>query len=471
MSVHNTRHGYEGISLMLEGKKNIFFIGIGGISMSSLAHISHEQGYRVGGSDRSESALTRKLSDEGIEIFYSHSEDNIRGYDLAVYTVAISEENPEYKYAKENGIPTVSRADYLGYIMRAYKTRIGVSGAHGKSTCTSMLAHTFMCAKMNPTVVSGAVLDEMGGAYRVGGDEHFIFEACEYMDNFLSFYPSISVILNVEYDHSDYFKDINQTYESFRGFARLSTECEGGVCVYNADDEKTRISVAGSGAHLVSFGIESESDYRAENISYAGGRASFDIICRGECAAHVSLTVVGRHNIYNALAAFAVCDICSADRRLAAEGISSFGGCKRRMEYKGTLNGAEVYEDYAHHPTELSASIKSIRDFSGKRVVAVFQPHTYSRTHELYSDFVSSLSLADEVIMADIYSARETDTYGVSSAQMAHSIGERAVFIDSFEGICKYLRENVKEDSVLLIMGAGDIGKVSEMLVACEQYT
>ncbi len=468
MSVQNTRHGYEGISRMLKGKKNIFFIGIGGISMSSLAHISHEQGYKVGGSDRSESALTRMLEGEGIEVFYTHSEENVQGYDLAVYTVAISEENPEYKYAREHGIPTVSRADYLGYIMRGYKNRIGISGAHGKSTCTSMLAHTFIHASMNPTVVSGAVLDEMGGAYRVGGEEHFIFEACEYMDNFLSFYPSISVVLNVEYDHSDYFKNIHQTYASFAAFANLSSQAESGVCIYNRDDEKTCKSVWESSASLVSFGIEGEADYRAQNIAYGEGHASFDVAHAGECVAHISLTVAGKHNIYNALAAFAVADICGADRTLAAEGISSFGGCKRRMEYKGELNGAAVYEDYAHHPTELAASISSARDFSHKRVVAVFQPHTYSRTAELYSDFVRALSMADEVIMADIYSARETNTYGVSSKQMASSIGECALYIGSFDGICAYLKEHINADTVLLIMGAGDICKVSDMLTKCE---
>ncbi len=466
MSVQNTRYGYEGICRLLEGKKNIFFIGIGGISMSSLAHISHENGYRVGGSDRSESALTKKLSGEGIEIFYSHSEENIRGYDLAVYTVAISEDNPEYRYAKENSIPAVSRADYLGYIMHGYKNRIGISGAHGKSTATSMLAHTFIEAEQNPTVVSGAVLDEMGGAYRVGTDEHFIFEACEYMDNFLSFYPSISVILNVEYDHSDYFSSIKDTYASFAAFAELSGKVDG-VCVYNGDDEKTSISIKDTDCPKISFGIESECDYRAENIVYTGGHASFDIVHGGECVGKIQLTVAGKHNIYNALAAFCVSDLCGIDRERAALGISSFGGCKRRMEYKGTLNGADVYEDYAHHPTELRASINSARDFSGKRVISVFQPHTYSRTHELYSDFAEALSLADEVIMADIYSARETNTYGVSSEAMAAAIGDKAMYIDSFEGICEYLKGHADRECVVLIMGAGDICKVSGMLF-CE---
>lgn len=450
---------------MLDGKNNIFFIGIGGISMSSLAHISHEAGYRVGGSDRSESALTRMLSDEGVDIRYAHAPENLAGYDLAVYTVAISEDNPEYVYAKEHAIPLVSRADYLGYIMYKYKNRIGISGAHGKSTCTSMLAHAFMHAKADPTVVSGAVLDEMGGAYRIGGDEHFIFEACEYMDNFLSFYPSIAVILNVEYDHSDYFANIEQTYASFASYASLTNAAEGGACVYNADDEKTRRSLSDSKAKLVSFGIECDADYRAENIVYTCGHADFDITKHGERVVHITLTVPGKHNIYNALAAFAVCDICGIDTKTAGEGISSFGGCKRRMEYKGKVCGASLYEDYAHHPTELKASITSARDFSGKRVISVFQPHTYSRTAELYGDFVCALSESDAVVMADIYSARETNTYGVSSEQIARDIGEKAVYIDSFEGICEYVREHAGEDCVVLIMGAGDIGKVSGMLV------
>jgi len=465
MSVQNTRYGALGIEGMLDGKRNIFFIGIGGISMSSLAHISHTQGYRVGGSDRSESSLTRMLSEEGVSVHYKHEGENLAGYDLAVYTVAISEDNPEYRYAKEHGIPLVSRADYLGYIMYKYKNRIGISGAHGKSTCTSMLAHAFMYAQADPTVVSGAVLDEMGGAYRIGGEEHFIFEACEYMDNFLSFYPSIAVILNVEYDHSDYFADIEQTYASFSSYASLTKEADGGVCVYNADDEKACRSVSGSGAALVSFGIEGDADYRAENIRYSGGHADFDIAKHGQRAAHITLTVPGKHNIYNALAAFAVCDICGLDAKSAGEGISGFGGCKRRMEYKGKVRGASLYEDYAHHPTELKASITSARDFSGKRVISVFQPHTYSRTAELYEDFVAALSESDMVVKADIYSARETNTYGVSSEQMARDIGERAVYIDSFEGICEYVCEHAHEECVILIMGAGDIGKVSDMLI------
>ncbi len=464
MSVQNTRYGAKGIAALIENKKKIFFIGIGGISMSSLAHISHRNGYEVAGSDRSESAILKKLESEGVQIFYSHSAENVLGYDLVVYTVAISEDNPEYVAARENGIPTVSRADYLGYIMNGYKNRIGVSGAHGKSTCTSMLAHTFMYAGEDPTVVSGAVLDEMGGAYRNGCAEHFIFEACEYMDNFLSFCPSIAVVLNVEYDHSDYFADIEQTYASFSRFASLTRESEGGVCIYNADDEKTRKSVLDSGALLVSFGIESDADYTAKNIEYKDGRASFDIASREGVLSRVSLTVVGRHNIYNALAAFVVCELCGVDRVSAASGIGSFGGCKRRMEYKGKLKGAEVYEDYAHHPTELRASITSARDFSKKRVVAVFQPHTYSRTSELYDDFVSALGEADRVIMADIYSAREVNTYGVSSEQMAADIGASATYLSSFAEICEHLRATVGEDEVLLVMGAGDIGKLSGML-------
>ena len=463
MSVKNTRLGAEGIAAALQGKKNIFFIGIGGISMSSLAHISHTSGYNVGGSDRTESAITRKLSEEGVRVFYKHDAKNVEGYDLCVYTVAISEDNPEYVYAKEHGIPLVSRADYLGYIMHGYKNRIGISGAHGKSTCTSMLAHTFIYAEKDPTVVSGAVLDEMGGAYRIGGEEHFIFEACEYMDNFLSFYPSISVVLNVEYDHSDYFSDIDQTYASFRAYAALSSRADG-VCVYNADDEKTRRSVCDSGAVLWGFGIETDAEYTAKNIEYKDGHAHFDVYAHGELAVRINMSVPGRHNIYNALAAFAVCDICGLDAKTAGAGIGSFGGCKRRMEYKGEVCGARVYEDYAHHPTELLASIKSARDFSKKKVMCVFQPHTYSRTYELYEDFVQALSASDSVIMADIYSARETNTYGVSSEQLAIDIGERAVYIDSFSGICEYIKDTLDESYVLLVMGAGDIYKVCDML-------
>ena len=465
MSVKNTRLGAEGISRILSDKKHIFFIGIGGISMSSLAHISHRAGFSVRGSDRSESALTRMLEAEGIAISYSHDKDNVKGADLVVYTVAISEDNPEYTEAKRLGIPTVSRADYLGYIMADYKARIGISGAHGKSTCTSMTAHAFIHAKADPTVVSGAVLDEMGGAYRLGGKESFIFEACEYMDNFLSFYPNVAVILNVEFDHSDYFENIEQTYRSFSSFASIAGDADG-VCIYNADDEKTRISLCDAKCERIGYGIESECEYQAKNIKYEGGLASFDIYEGGKYSAHTTLSVPGRHNVYNALASFAVCRRCGIDADAAAEGIGSFCGCKRRMELRGEVSGAYVYEDYAHHPTELEASIKAAREMTGRRVISIFQPHTYSRTHELYDGFISALSLSDEVIMADIYSARETDTLGVSSEQMARDIGERAVYLDSFEKITDYVKRRADKDTVVLVMGAGDIGKVAGMLVS-----
>jgi UDP-N-acetylmuramate--alanine ligase len=272
MATPNTHYGAENIGLMLEGCKSIYFIGIGGINMSSLAHISRLRGYRVGGSDREQTTLTERLKAEGIEIFYSHDSENMESYDAVVYTVAISPENPEYMRAIEKGIPCISRADYLGYIMLKYENRIGVSGMHGKSTCTSMCATVFMEGAGDPTVLSGAELDAMGGAYRIGHSENFIFEACEYMDSFLDFNPSTAIILNIELDHVDYFSSIDQVCYSYSRFASITGE--GGTVIANADDEYIPVALEGYAGKIITFGIITKSaDYTAINIRYPEGFA------------------------------------------------------------------------------------------------------------------------------------------------------------------------------------------------------
>lgn len=461
MSLVNTFFGPERISEMLRDCKNIFFIGIGGIHMSSLAHIAHLAGYNVSGSDKVCSSVTKKLEKEGIKIIYKHKYESPANCDIVVYTVAIAPDNPEYVYAREHNIPCVSRADFLGWIMSPYKNRIGISGAHGKSTCTSMLARAFIAANADPTVVSGAETEELGGAYRIGGRESIIFEACEYMDNFLCFVPSASVILNVEYDHSDYFKDIAQTRRSFTSYANLAA---GGIAVINADDVNTRIIKPDIKVKTVSFGIDSPADYTAAEIREQNGFFAFDIFCRGKKAAHIDLSVPGRHNIYNALASFSVCDSLGLDRDKCAKALSTFTGAKRRMEKIGTLNGAPVYDDYAHHPTEITASLKSARALTKGRVYCVFQSHTYSRTHELFDGFASSLSLADRVVVADIYAARETNVSGVTPQRLAAAIGEKAVYGGPFEAIAKRVEEEISENDLLVIMGAGDICKIEDMM-------
>ena len=470
MSIANTHFGAEGIKKLLDGCRSIFFIGIGGINMSSLAHISHVRGYKVGGSDRTCTALTERLAGEGIEIKLGHSADNMIGYDAVVYTVAISEDNPELVYAKEHDLPCISRADFLGYIMTGYSHRIGVSGMHGKSTCTSMLAHVFMDSDADPTVMSGAELSEMGGAYRIGRSENFIFEACEYMDSFLSFYPSIAIVLNIEMDHVDYFHSMEQINASFAAFMdRTLLSDDDRRAVLNFDDDNVRMLAENFAGEVVSFGVNSTSAaYRACNIRYPRGRAEFDVLYEGVFAAHIKLSVPGEHNVYNALAAFAAAHSLGLDVDGIVKGLGSFVGAKRRMELKGKLRGADVYDDYGHHPTEVSSTLAGVAKMGYERVWCVYQPHTYSRTAELIEDFARAFDHADRVVLADIYAARETNTYGVTSARLASLIGEKAEYIDSFEKISAHLRANVEEGDVVIIMGAGDIYKVFSHLELCD---
>ena len=460
MATPNTHYGVENIHLMLKTCKSIYFIGIGGINMSSLAHISRLRGYRVGGSDREKTALTERLKAEGIEIYYGHRAENMESYDAVVYTVAISPDNPEYARALERGIPCISRADYLGYLMLGYDNRIGVSGMHGKSTCTSMCATVFMEGEGDPTVLSGAELEAMGGAYRIGHSENFIFEACEYMDSFLDFNPSTAIILNIELDHVDYFKDIDQVCRSYSKFADITGK--GGRVIANIDNEYVPTVLEDYEGEVVSFGVLTKSaDYTAINIRYPHGCADFDVMYKGEFVAHVKLSVTGEHNVYNALAAFAAAHLSGLDPEKIARGLARFHGAKRRMEYKGKVNGALVYDDYGHHPTEVATTLDGVakRD-DVERLFCVFQPHTYTRTYALMDDFASSFDSVDGVYVADIYPARETDDLGISGKTLAIRIGEKAEYISGFENLAKEIHSTLTEGDVLVVMGAGDIYKL-----------
>lgn len=463
MATPNTHFGAKNIDLMLKKCNSIYFIGIGGINMSSLAHISHLRGYKTGGSDREKTALTERLREEGIEIFYGHSAENVDGYDAVVYTVAISPDNPEYVRAQERGIPCISRADYLGYLMLGYKNRIGVSGMHGKSTCTSMCATVFMEGEGDPTVLSGAELDAMGGAYRIGNSENFIFEACEYMDSFLDFNPSMAIILNIEMDHVDYFKSMEQICDSYAKFADITGE--GGTVIANADNEYIPVALAGYRGKVVTFGVSSGSaDYTAINIRYPDGFGEFDVMYRGEFLAHVKLSVTGEHNIYNALAAFAAGHISGLDPEKIALGLTRFKGAKRRMEFKGTVNGALVFDDYGHHPTEVASTLAGVAKRDLSRLFCVFQPHTYSRTYTLMEEFATAFDAAEQIIIADIYPARETDDLGISGETLAIRIGEKAIYISGFENIANELNSLLYPGDILIVMGAGDIYKVFDYL-------
>ena len=463
MALENTHYGARLIEQRLKGCHSLFFIGIGGISMSSLAQISLLEGYRVGGSDRNDNSQTKHLAALGAEIFRGHAAEHLTGYDAVIYTVAIGEDNPEYVAAVERGIPVISRADYLGYLMMRYRHRIGVAGMHGKSTCTAMCAHIFLEA-VDPTVLCGAELPDFGGSTcRIGGArDHFIFEACEYMDSFLDFSPTLAIILNVDLDHVDYFANIEQVRHSFLQYARRTGE--NGMVLLNADDRESVLSMEPFHGKKVTFGIDKPADYQAKQIKPHANGTEFDLYCKGLFLCHISLPVSGRHNVYNALAASASAVLCGISPETVAKALQSFRGAGRRMERKGKLNGAIVYDDYGHHPVEIRATLNAAKSMGYKRVLCAYQPHTYSRTAGLFGEFCEALSLADRVYLADIYAAREQNVYGVSSQSIAEKIGDKAVYCDSFGALARTIEREAQEGDLVIIMGAGYIFKTFGLL-------
>ena len=464
LSLENTHLGAEGIAEALRGRTRLFFIGIGGISMSSLAQMSLLEGFAVGGSDRQENAQTRLLAQRGAEVFLGHDAAQIEGYEAVIYTVAIGQENPEYRAAIAKGLPVISRADYLGYLMMRFKTRIGVAGMHGKSTCTAMCAHVFLEA-CDPTVLCGAELPDFDGSTcRIGhAREHFIFEACEYMDSFLDFSPTVAVVLNVDLDHVDYFKDIEQIRQSFLRYAERTGE--GGIALYNADDDESVRALKPFAGRHVTFGIEREADYRAANIEFDTHGAKFDLYCRGVFLCRITLPMTGRHSVYNALASSAAALLCGIAPEAVARALSTFRGAGRRMEYKGLLGGARVFDDYGHHPVEIRATLAAAKEMAGEgRVICAYQPHTYSRTAGLWQEFCEAFGDADRLFFADIYAAREQNVYGVSSAGLAERIGAHATYCNSFRALADAITAEAREGDLVVIMGAGDIFKTFELL-------
>lgn len=463
MALDNTKFGAQYIANLLDGKKNLFFCGIGGVSMCSLAHISRLRGHEVSGYDRSPSAATEALEKLGITVYYEEDASHIEGIDALIYTVAIPETNPEYAAAMKKGIPCISRADYLGYLMSGYGQRIGISGMHGKSTTTSMTEIVFTEAGLDPTASCGAIMKDVGGYHRIGGEEFFVFEACEYMDSFLSFYPTIAVVLNIEMDHVDYFKSMEQIHESYRSFMALT---DGGIALVNCADSDVMEAARGFEGRLVTFGVDCEAEYKATNVTYVHGCGHFDIYHYDRLLCHVELCVPGAHCVCDALAAAAACHLCGGDPEGIARGLNKFRGAGRRMDRTDTdaKSGAAVYADYAHHPTEIATTLSAASQMDYRRVFCVFQSHTYSRTAELFEDFASSLAGgADEMIIAPIFSAREVNTYGVTGEALSKRIselGQSSRFIETFEDIAKYLNENTQDGDMIIIMGAGDITKV-----------
>lgn len=447
---------------------HVHFIGIGGISMSGLAEILMKEGFTVSGSDNKESSLTDHLTDKGAVIFYGQKASNIiDGINVVVYTAAIHEDNEEFMEAKRQGLPMLSRAELLGQLMTNYDTPIAVSGTHGKTTTTSMLSHIFLAGDMDPTISVGGILKAIHGNIRVGSSGLFVTEACEYTNSFLHFFPKISVILNIDADHLDFFKDLDDIRHSFRLFAELLPE--DGTLVINGDIENLSYITDGLACRVVTFGREASLDYSASDIQYdEQGNASFDLIRHGIPSGHVTLSVGGEHNVYNALSAIAVADLLGVSAETIQEGLLSFHGTDRRFEYKGEFNGITVIDDYVHHPTEIEATLKSAAHYPHRELWCIFQPHTYTRTKALFDEFAQALSHTDHLILADIYAARETDTLGISSEQLARaaaSYGCDAIYLPSFDEIEKYVRDHCQSGDLLITMGAGDVVNIGEDLL------
>ncbi len=449
-------------------KKNahIHFIGIGGISMSGLAHISLSDGFKVTGSDRSKSKITDKLELEGAVIFEGHNAKNVYGADLVVHTAAVKADNPEMAAAIEQGIMLIDRAEFLGAIMKNYKHAIGIAGTHGKTTTTSMLAHALIYADADPTISVGGELDLIGGNIHCGKSDMFVTEACEYTNSFLKFFPTIALITNIEEDHLDFFTGIEMIRESFRSYAELTRDT--GHVVAFGDDENVRLTLENSDLNIITYGISDSNDYYAENIVFNAGYPSFDVMKDGKIVCHVSLNVPGNHNIENALATVAVCILLGIDPDICAKGIETFRGTHRRFEKKGLLNGAVILDDYAHHPTEIKTTLKAAKAFPHSRIRCIFQPHTYSRTRTLWNDFLTAFDDADELILTHIYSAREVYDGVTDPAKLTDEIKSRGIdakYFEDFSDIVNYIKDTAKDGEIIFTMGAGDVTNIGDELI------
>ena len=447
---------------------HVHFIGIGGISMSGLAEVLLKEDFTITGSDNARSPLTIQLEEAGATVYYGQKAENIKeGIDVVVYTAAIREDNEEFVAAKEAGLPMLTRAELLGQLMKNYDMPIAVSGTHGKTTTTSMLSHILLAGNMDPTISVGGILKAIGGNIRVGASEVFVTEACEYTNSFLSFFPKISIILNVDADHLDFFKDIDDIRNSFHMFAKLLPA--DGVLVINREIDKLEEIISGLDCKVVTFGPDTSADYSPANITHDSfGHAAFDLLKQGEFVSHIQLSVSGDHNVLNAIAAYAVADAIDVPAAEIAQGLKEFTGTDRRFEYKGTFNGVTVIDDYAHHPTEIKATLKAIKNYPHKEAWCIFQPHTYTRTHALFDDFVEALTHVDHVIIADIYAAREKNTIGISSESIAvalKKLGRDAIYLPDFTAIEEFCLSHCKEGDMLITMGAGNVVNIGENLI------
>ena len=447
---------------------HIHFIGIGGISMSGLAEILLGEDFTVSGSDAKQSPLTDSLEAKGARIYYGQRASNISDdTEVVVYTAAIHPDNPEFACAKEKGLPMLTRAQLLGQIMRNYETPIAISGTHGKTTTTSMVTHILLEGQCDPTISVGGILPAINGNIRVGNSETFVTEACEYTNSFLSFFPKISVILNIDADHLDFFKDIQDIRNSFRRFARLLPA--DGALIINADTPEYESIIEDLPCRVITYGLDHEANYQARDISFDKyGHASFSVLRDGKKTGSYYLKVPGIHNVSNSLASIAVGHLLGIPEESIIKGLSSFSGTDRRFQYKGEVAGVTVIDDYAHHPTEIEATLQAARNYPGKKIWCVFQPHTYTRTKALLPEFAKALTLADHVVLADIYAAREQNTIGISSEDLQKRIRELGTpceYFPTFDEIEKFLLENCSPGDLLITMGAGDVVLIGEHIL------
>ncbi len=459
------------MKLMLDSLDNfnhIHLIGIGGVSMSAIAETLNKWGYRVTGSDATRSPYTDRLVDAGIKVTIGHDLSNSKAADLIIFSAAIKDTDPEMVLAKQFNIPTVTRGEFVGYLTRRYEESICVSGTHGKTTTTSMISLCFLEARLDPTIQVGATLKQINGNCTVGDSDYFILEACEYMENFLRFSPKTEIVLNIDNDHLDYFKTFDNIKKAFVKYAELLPQ--NGALITNADDSaclELKDHVAGK---FITYGIENTSaDYVAKNIKHnALGYSEFDVFCDSKFYMHVRLSVAGKHNVANALACIALCSYYEIDKNTIYSALLKFTGANRRLEYIGSYHNVSVYDDYGHHPTEITAVCKAIADKDFRESWVIFQPHTYSRTKNLLDEFARSLLGFDNIIVTDIYAAREQNNENISSVDLVKKIkeyGKDALYIKKFENIVSHIRTNAKANDLVLTLGAGTITQVGPEII------
>ena len=450
--------------------KHIHLIGIGGISMSAIAETLKNWNFKVTGSDLSQSKITDNLNNHGIKTTIGHDVENAKNADLIIYSAAISESDPEMVAAKENNVPLVGRGEFVGYLTKLYKEAICISGTHGKTTTTSMISVCFVEAEKDPSIEVGALLDAIGGNYRVGNSDYFILESCEYKGNFLKFFPNTEVILNIDNDHLDYYKTFENIVKTFKDFSLLLDE--NGLLVTNADDENCLKLKEYCKGKFITYGVNNQdANFVAKNISFdKNGFPSFDVYKNGELLGSLSLSVAGNHNVLNALATVAVCDYYGIDIKTMATALKKFTGAERRLEYKGSLNNTiSIFDDYAHHPTEILATVNAINNKTFNKSWVIFQPHTYSRTLNHLNEFAEAISKFDNIILLDIYAAREQNTYNISSKDLANKIkelGKDCLYMPDFDEVVSYIKEHAKDDDIIITLGAGTVTKIGPMILA-----